>query len=441
MCGIVGMVAKLPSGFYDAHSTLFEEMLVADSLRGVDSTGAFQVSRVNHVRAIKHDTNPFNLLNTPQWNDFAKSIRADALITIGHNRAATKGNVTNNNAHPFIEGHIALVHNGTLYSHKELADVEVDSQAIAIAIKEKGWREVLPKLHGAFALAWYDQKEQALYLTTNGQRPLGYIETENHWLIGSEVGMLHWLAGRNDMKRPKDGKVGYIAKNQMIRIVLSPSIKIEHIDLDEEFKHLTQVETRPPFPTTSGTKDTTTASGNSLTTGLAKLVELYPRSAPVIVIIGDVVKAYEDGDRGVRWAWTGEIYQPGKPYARARGYLPSNIHTADDAADLGSELRLVGEVSAHMQEDLKDYVLIKDIKTDTWLATYGKSDIIQTEWKMLVEQVPCSLCGEALREDFPGFTSVVREKDNKYVCICDECITKDAGPTPLKLGAFTNASE
>ena len=124
-------------------------------------------------------------------------------IVVGHNRSATKGAVSSTNAHPFSEGKIVLVHNGTLHNQKDFnKDVEVDSHAITHALNERPAKEVLKEIDGAFAFVWYDREQGKLFIARNSERPLSFIETASQVVFASEGSMLDWLMNRKYVKAP-----------------------------------------------------------------------------------------------------------------------------------------------------------------------------------------------------------------------------------------------
>lgn len=191
---------------------MFEQMLFAGTLRGDDSTGIFGVNKYGNLKMVKSATPGHDFIKTKTFQDFSDKMFSTYNVVVGHNRAATRGAKTDVNAHPFIEEHVCLVHNGTLHAHKHLADVEVDSHAICKAISTRGMDEVLPDVHGAFALIWYDAKEKKLHITRNDQRPLWILEDDTTFFIASEPMMLRWLYQRNFGKdiAPKFFAVGSI---------------------------------------------------------------------------------------------------------------------------------------------------------------------------------------------------------------------------------------
>lgn len=129
--------------------------------------------------------------------DFESTIvgSADA-IWIGHNRAATIGDKSRINAHPFKCGSITGVHNGTLdkESFFELAarldqTYGTDSETIFQHIETYGIEDTVPRLQGAYALVWYNSKAQSLNMIKNYKRPLFTCKVER-----KEGAVLTWAS-------------------------------------------------------------------------------------------------------------------------------------------------------------------------------------------------------------------------------------------------------
>lgn len=200
MCGIVGVISKSKVGIFNNQLDIFKQMFFANMLRGTDGAGMFY----NDEKSVTIVKGPVTSLEMMQWKSF-KAAMTDAIkegqFVIGHNRAATRGNLTFKNTHPFNEDHITLVHNGTLISHKNLDEkVEVDSHAICTHMAKNGYYETIKNIDGAFALVWYNDKEKKLYLTRNTQRPLYLVETDNFWVVSSELKLAEWILDRNNTK-------------------------------------------------------------------------------------------------------------------------------------------------------------------------------------------------------------------------------------------------
>lgn len=194
MCGIVGVISRRNNGLYGNDLDLFEQALVIDTLRGKDSTGAFTGLRNKQAKAIKHGSVPHEMFKTKQWNEFRGDAVSSGKFVIGHNRAATRGEVSTDNAHPFVEENIILVHNGTLWGNneKELTDkaVAVDSNSIAHALVVEKPEVVIPKIKGAFALIWFNTETQKLHMIRNEERPLWLLVTPDIYMVASEPWMI-----------------------------------------------------------------------------------------------------------------------------------------------------------------------------------------------------------------------------------------------------------
>lgn len=198
MCGLVGLITKKSNGFTQKQKELFNTLLFVDMLRGEDSTGAFVLRNNGELSMAKDSLDAVSFCKTKEYQDLLSDAFFRGAAMIGHNRKATRGSITAENAHPFIvDDRICLVHNGTLYEdHKKHADVDVDSHAIAHLLAKHDVEEVINTIKGAFALIWYDAKDETLNFLRNNDRPLYWAELEDSWVWASEDSMLEFAAKR-----------------------------------------------------------------------------------------------------------------------------------------------------------------------------------------------------------------------------------------------------
>lgn len=204
MCGIVGVVGDINY----REKKVFRDLLVIDQIRGLDSTGVIVINNKGEFVCDKDLGTPHDgLLQTSTLFD-KKGVVNNYNIhgLIGHNRAATAGKITVNNAHPFISGNIAGVHNGTLkLPHCTFEDknkYDVDSEALINAINEEGISETIPKTCGAWSLVWYDQDDKTVNFIRNDQRPMfyQYSKDKKTLFFASEGWMIDSICERHEVE-------------------------------------------------------------------------------------------------------------------------------------------------------------------------------------------------------------------------------------------------
>jgi len=202
MCGLVSVINKRGHGFSNDQRDVFSTLLFLDTLRGEDSTGVFSISNQGDVRGAKEASMGPIFLTTKEYDTIYKEAFSNGSALVGHNRKATRGNIVDENAHPFVvDDKIILVHNGTLFGdHKKHADVEVDSHAIAHVLSENGDVEkALNTINGAYALIWYNFEKGTLNFIRNTQRPLWWMETNDSYIWASEKAFLDFAAARHNL--------------------------------------------------------------------------------------------------------------------------------------------------------------------------------------------------------------------------------------------------
>lgn len=179
MCGLMAVVTEKKNGFDRKAIDVMMGVLFMTQLRGMDSTGVLGISNTNETCFYKELGTPDKLMLGKDWPAFHGEMFADGKAMVGHCRAATKGTVNIDNAHPFEiiredKTTVTLAHNGTLYPHqtlKGLEDYDVDSHWLAAMVAEHGAEEALGRINGPIATIWYDSRDKTLNWYRNNERP------------------------------------------------------------------------------------------------------------------------------------------------------------------------------------------------------------------------------------------------------------------------------
>jgi predicted glutamine amidotransferase len=214
MCGIIGLYGDdLNVGAHDKKHFMIEGLIV-DTLRGYDSTGIACVSRTldQEVQIYKRDMAGYDFIQMKKTAKLLENMYKYVAI-LGHNRSATRGNVNDENSHPFQYGSITQVHNGTVTNADSLVPAKdrpksahVDSAQVCHAFNYESPEEMLPRLVGGYSLVWWDDTDASLNFARNESKPmyLAFEVTRQAMFFASEAEMLTLLTKRNGIKIQED---------------------------------------------------------------------------------------------------------------------------------------------------------------------------------------------------------------------------------------------
>ena len=217
-----------------AEVKVFRQLLLADVVRGVHSTGYCAVDhRTGDAVSRKKAVPSYDFLDMTRMT---RDIDVTKYALLGHNRHATQGaSGSDENAHPFEHGDIVLMHNGSLVSRRGLSGTgfAVDSEQIAYTVSQTDdVKEVISNIHGAFALVWYDKRDCCIRIVRNNERPLWFAVEELNgknltYYYASEKRMLEWILDRNNVTVKHMGEV-----KPGCLWTINPDMTIDHEDVD-----------------------------------------------------------------------------------------------------------------------------------------------------------------------------------------------------------------
>src|SRR5829696_2591515 len=193
MCGIVGILGK------SAVANQVVEALKRLEYRGYDSAGVatLEDGQLHRRRAQGKLRNlELKLSESP----------LSGAIGIGHTRWATHGKPNETNAHPHATDRLAVVHNGIIENFRELktelerngvvfeteTDTEVVAQLVTAAMRDgllaiDAVAAMLPRLRGAFALAFLFAGQENLLIGARHGAPLAVGYGDGEMYLGSDA--------------------------------------------------------------------------------------------------------------------------------------------------------------------------------------------------------------------------------------------------------------
>ncbi|MPZ38743.1 MAG: glutamine--fructose-6-phosphate transaminase (isomerizing) [Rhizobiales bacterium] len=193
MCGIVGILGREPV------AVQLVDALKRLEYRGYDSAGVATLEGGHLTR--RRAEGKLRNLETKLYSDPLKGT-----IGIGHTRWATHGRPSESNAHPHATDHLAVVHNGIIENFRELREElekdgatfgsETDTEVVAhlVTREMKNGRTpadavlaALPRLRGAFALAFLFDGEDNLLIGARKGSPLAIGYGDGEMYLGSDA--------------------------------------------------------------------------------------------------------------------------------------------------------------------------------------------------------------------------------------------------------------
>ena len=398
MCGIFGIISgTTKSGrshvLVDGGKMLFDGSVLT-SLRGMDSTGIFQVREDG-----KTFSNKEPLCASVAFDSALSSYTTtmhSAHFTTVHCRAATVGNVSRKNAHPFeikykcASGHHYLlgVHNGTLeHGWKSSAgakDHDVDSSyAIELIAnnKEKAFTDNMIK--GAYSFVWRDTlKPTVAYFARNSERPMWMVRSKDgrHIMFASEPDTLAYVLRRHGNLNAFEDTFYSTEPNKLYAVDFSN----DTLSLEVLAEWTPPVRTYTPRWSGWGMVDGGEWAGYqpSLLREMDALVKKAADAAPKTVIVehelGSTIpcEAYEIGDVNNEDMYLDHVPEAHMREAEKRGLMGQIVvFTRDNSNAIlkvghGDAVALSGNIKCVMDTDMWDMEKAKDVySTLVWPKT------------------------------------------------------------------------
>ena len=193
MCGIIGIIGNEPV------APQLLEALKRLEYRGYDLAGVATIESGTLTRR-RAEGKLKNLEQRLQREPLSGT------IGIGHTRWATHGRPTENNAHPHATENLAVVHNGIIENFADLRreleakgakfETQTDSEVVAHLVTDElkrgatpveAVRAALPRLRGAFALAFLFAGEDNLLIGARRGSPLAIGFGDGEMFVGSDA--------------------------------------------------------------------------------------------------------------------------------------------------------------------------------------------------------------------------------------------------------------
>ena len=193
MCGIVGILGREPV------AVQLVDALKRLEYRGYDSAG---VATLEHGQLTRRRAEG-------KLRNLERRLAKEPLngrIGIGHTRWATHGRPTESNAHPHATDRLAVVHNGIIENFRELREEleskgakfesETDTEVVAHLVTDEMKKgrapadavaAALPRLRGAFALAFLFEGEDDLLIGARKGSPLAIGYGDGEMYLGSDA--------------------------------------------------------------------------------------------------------------------------------------------------------------------------------------------------------------------------------------------------------------
>src|SRR3989338_501133 len=233
MCGIIGYIGK------ENATPLLLEGLRRESYRGYDSSGivVFEKEATNYMRAVGKLEKREELVAQDPFS---------GTIGLGHNRWATHGGVTQENAHPHQDcrGNIFLVHNGIIENYAALKEKlekqghrfisQTDTEVLPHLIEhffqgnlENAVREALKLVRGTYGIAVISKQDVGKIVVARLSSPLVLSINGTGGFVASDPAAL--LSHSNKMVFLDDREIGVVTSDNFSVTDVEDRMKVKEV--------------------------------------------------------------------------------------------------------------------------------------------------------------------------------------------------------------------
>lgn len=258
MCGLFGVIGN---GIQRPDISIFRDLMVFSSVRGVDGTGFYiGNSRTNKGTLAKIGGDSVYFLETLTREQENELDKVTNNFFIGHTRFRTRGDGGLKGSQPFDTGGIVGTHNGTIDHDFEgyASDSEKFLTNIAFAGPKAAAAKLLPK--DAFAVVAYDKSKKDILIMRNEKRSLYFALNKHRDVLyyASEAGFLYAALWRNGVETPD----GVSVFHPNVAYYFNPSDIVRKKRLYYRYLELSPPAVKETTPVTTQTQESPTEKQN-----------------------------------------------------------------------------------------------------------------------------------------------------------------------------------
>lgn len=406
MCGLYAIIDKTGKGFDQSDVNDLWHMGIITQHRGIDSSGMFSVGTdLKTPSKIVKRVGPFlDLYLEKNYNSFVKNLTSSSVV-VGHGRYATVGKITKQNAHPFKEDHITMVHNGTIRGGLDHVQAEVDSHGLCIEIKNKGFKEAFANIDGAYAVIAHDQQSGRVYITRNIDRPLFYMEDYSRIYILSTRESLVFLKEAHNLGF-STSEIKPFAPNRLY--VFEDGQLRDSEELVEKKSYVAR-DTRRWQPTRYQQPSSQQSKPSSRAEQAYKVGDEIEFKVTGYTIKGqnEVTYIARDSDKNVIFFKTNKV---NKSWENASGIGTCNmVHT------------FVSEGNYLHQYQVGTREIVWEDEDENSLLTWDGEVITKKKWEAVYKNCVCETCNSAVAKDDNESTLVWEDQRGLHL-VCGNCL-------------------